>query len=120
MENNPLYLFLSTLSGAMLTFLGIYVKEKYASEKEVKLAEINSECSDQDQIKANLHTALITVQELKIELHKEKDLRRSIESKFETVKKVYSVIFTQYAITFKDDPDQIALLNKFNEIIAEE
>jgi 5-bromo-4-chloroindolyl phosphate hydrolysis protein len=86
-------------------------------DKEIKIAEIHLSEEEHKQLKQKLKEALDTCKSLQDDLKIERDRRIQIEYKFDIVKQVYKVIFTQYAMQFKDDPEQLGLLKSLDDII---
>ena len=67
----------------------------------------------------DLHKALDDAKILKEDLRKSREKTQEISKKFEAVKTGYRIIFKQYAMTFKDDPEQLTMLEELNSIINE-
>ena len=112
---------LMTLGGGVLTFLGIYangvIKSKNEANRDIRIAEINSEGEEYSRLKKDLHDALDAIKALKTELVKEKDIRVEITRKFEAVKLAFRIIFNEYAKRFKEDPEQLSMLQELKDII---
>jgi len=95
------------------------MSKKANNEKDIKIATINSEKDKKelDDLTKELKEALDSIKALKEELEKEKDSRISIENKFEAVKIAFRIIFNQYEKLFKDDTDQLGMLEELKQII---
>ncbi len=114
---------LKVLAGGVITIIGFWinnvVSKRSDNDKEITIAKLNITEEEHKKLKKDLQSALDTMKELKVELQAEKTMRVRIEKKFEAVKLVFKVIFNQYALQFKDDPEQISMLEQLKEIIEE-
>lgn len=110
-----------TLGGSLFTFLGVYVvnvlKTNKEANRDIKIAEINSTSDEYESLKKEFHKALESIKDLKDELDKEKEIKANIQKKFEAVKLAFRIIFNQYAKQFKDDPEQLSMLEELKDII---
>ena len=100
-------------------FFKDFLSKKTDADKEIKMAEIAQGTKEYESLKKDLHKALDDVRQLKEELRKSREKTQEIQQKFDAVKTGYRIIFKQYALTFKDDPEQLTLLEELNQIINE-
>lgn len=115
----------STIATAIITAistLGVsyfvnVASKKAEAKKEIKLAEISIGDKEYEATKKELHAALDAIKNLKSELDKEKEIRVEVQRKFEAVKLAFKIIFNQYAKQFKDDPEQLDMLEELKKII---
>ena len=110
-------------AGGVITLAGFWIKDVISkgrdNDKEVKIAEIQADAEEKEELMRLFQEAKESINELKKELKIERDLRARIESKFDVVKKAYKLIFKHYAIKFKDDEEQLAMLEELNVILDE-
>lgn len=116
-ENPSITYALIAIVTAALTLLGTYLSKKSDNSSNIKIAEINADAKEKDQLKDDLRKALESIKNLKQELIVENQQRLKVEKKFDAVKIAYRIIFKQYANMFKDDPDSMSLLEELNHII---
>mgnify|MGYP000456972800 CR=1 FL=1 len=110
---------LYVIFGIVGFFFKDFLSKKTDADKEIKMAEIAQGTKEYESLKKDLHKALDDAKILKEDLRKSREKTQEISQKFEAVKTGYRIIFKQYAMTFKDDPEQLTMLEELNSIINE-
>lgn len=123
-EGVPVWVVIVTgLITAIVTIVTSYMinigSKKLDVKEELLKSKIDSSLESYEQIKLDLHKALASIKDLKIVIASKDKAIDQVVQKFEAVKLAFRIIYNQYARMFKDDPEQLEMLEELSQIIED-
>lgn len=116
---------LSGVVGALLTFLGIYIKEKYQSKTTIKVAEIEQEGQRVEKLQEELETCYKSIKEIEYKLTEERQKNAENErvimeykNLLKHFKVLVGILYKQLPESIKNNPSNSAVIEQIKETLS--